>query len=184
MSKFVSKLLSFIFICCLILSFNVHASQNDVTIIHIPEEKILQRHLIATEYVEVNLPRNLLSDKYNLSNRFTLFRSGLSDKITCIFNFYNLGNIDGKHTYEVHMNATAIDDVLFTYTKLSIKPKNNLKYLVSETHPPYVSFANDVIQYQYNGDGPKNPTVTVKASLGTDKGTYKIPNHKLSNPIQ
>lgn len=112
-----------------------------------------------------------------------MLRSYLSERITGTFNFYDLGMINGKHTYEVQMKAVGLDGVLFTRAKLAVKPKNNRKYLESEIHPPRTNFANNAIQYQYDGDGPSKPTVRVKANFDTTKGGYSIPSHVLSKPI-
>lgn len=179
--KITKKVLSVLCAITLLLSSSMVALAAETEPATIPQTKeaSAQGTLVDVVYFSIDGNGEVKTSETPISTY-----AWLDDRITGSFSFYDLGMKNGNHYYETHMSAVAIDDVTFSYAKFSAKPKNNTKYIDSETHPKHTAFANDVIQYYYTGDGPTSPTVSVKASFTTSAGTYKIAAHTLKNPIE
>ncbi len=181
MRKIAKKLLSALCAITLLLSSSMVAlaAETESAVIPQTKETSNQGTLVDIVYFSIDGNGEVKTSEVPISTY-----GWLDDRITGSFSFYDLGMKNGNHYYETHMNAVAIDDVTFSYAKFSAKPKSNTEYIDSETLPKHKTFANDVIQYYYTGDGPSSPTVSVKASFTTNAGTYKIPVHTLKNPIE
>jgi len=180
LQHFTKKLFSILCATALMLpsSMAVMAAEPAVAVPSQTYETPTKNTLVDVVYFTVDADGELKTSDTPVSTR-----AWLDDRITGSFSFYDQGSKNGRHYYEVQMKAVAIDNVTFSYAKLSVKPKNNTKFIDSETHPKNTAFANDAIQYYYEGDGPSSPTVSVKASFTTSGGNYNIKAHTLKNPI-
>ena len=140
-----------------------------------------QGKFLAKEEFYVDLDGN----EVNPYNRINI--NGL---VLVTYAFYDMGyHNDNEPAYEVQMTAKVVSskypDATLNYSKFSIKPKNNKKWLDSELFHSNLKTVSDSIYYSYPGGGPKNPTVSAKSEFASNKyGVCKVASKTIKKPIK
>lgn len=185
--KNLKRLVTFLLVFALSLSIVVPSfafettSTNEIRILNKEDFAGRQGKMLAKEQFYVDLDGN----EVNPFNRIEI--NGL---VLVTYAFYDMGfHNDTEPAYEVQMIAKVMSskypDATLNYSKFSIKPKNNKKWLNSELFHSDLKTVSDSIYYSYPGKGPKNPTVSAKSEFASNKyGVCKVASKTIRKPLK
>ena len=110
-----------------------------------------------------------------------------ANTLTVAYNFYDMGEWNNRHHYEVQMTASSSDPTAyFTYHTMKIQASGNSEWWPHDIlHDAYLrkTVIDDTFQYDYS-EKQSNPKVKVKLSVMTSFGGKTFPQKTLSKPIE